>query len=183
MEIPGGHSSEAVPAQDVLVHDAAMSPVEALAMEARRMKSAVAAATPPSGVAAATPLADRSSSIRTGSQSVLRTSAIERLIAKTSPYTPLRNLASAVLGVGITLSVFLVLGGLAAMLFLAVGGALEIWIAIAIFVGSVFAAILLGMAAKVTHAILRLGADLGDRVRHTAMLMEDMLNRPRDENS
>jgi hypothetical protein len=182
VEIPGELSAAAVPPQEIEVHEAAMSPAEALAMEARRMRAeAVAAATPPSG-AAGTPSPERSSALRTGSRSGLRASAIERLIAKTSPYTPLRTLASVILGVGVTLAVLLAFAGLAVMLFLAVGGGLGgLEVGIAIFIGSVFLAVLLGMAAKVTHAMLRLGADLGDRVRQTAMLLEDLLNRPRDE--
>jgi hypothetical protein len=52
---------------------------------------------------------------------------------------------------------------------------------VGIFAGALVVSALLGLGAKVGHDAIRLLADLGDRSRHTSAMLEDLLNRPRDE--
>jgi hypothetical protein len=193
MLIPG---RAAVPVQEVQVHEAAVSAAEAMAMEVRRVAASGAAA--PAGattvapVAAEpvspvnfalgstpTPSADRSGS-RGNSRSGTRSSTtIERIIAKTSPYGSLRTLASVVFGVGMLVAVLLFFGGLAGMLVLSVQN--QTMLGIGIFAGAMIVALLLGIGAKAAHDVIRLMADVGDRSRQMSIMMEDLLNRPRDE--
>jgi hypothetical protein len=167
-----------VQAHEIQVHDAAASAAEALEMESRRSSAATAVATPLAP--GLTPTPGKSSAIRSASRSGLRAgTTIERMLIKTSPYGTLRTLAAVSLGVGAILAALAFLGGLVTMLVLAINGSPGL--GIAIFGGGLVASILLGIGAKILYEVLRLLADVGDRSRQSTLMLDDLLNRPRDE--
>lgn len=123
---------------------------------------------------------DRPSAVRNGSRSSTHsTTAVGRLMSRTSPYGMIRTLASAVFGVGIALAVLVFLGGLTALIVLSVGG--RPLIGVASFVGGLVLAGLLLLWTRMINEVLRLWADVGDRMRQMTAMLEDSLNRPRDE--
>ena len=123
---------------------------------------------------------DRPSAVRNGSHSPTRsTTAVGRLMLRTSPYGMLRTLASAIFGVGIALASLVFLGGLTALIVLSVGGQPKI--GIGSFVGGLILAGLLLLWTRIVNEVLRLWADVGDRMRQMTAMLEDSLNRPRDE--
>jgi hypothetical protein len=175
MEIPdpAGAKVAAALAHEALVHEAAPSAAEALAMETRRAAVALATATPRTNPPSP-------SSVRTPSRSGLRSSTIiDRMILRTSPYGTLRTLGSVIFGVGIVMTVLVFFGGVGTMLVLAIGG--RPVIGLAILGGAVVLAFLMGVAAKTLHELIRLAADVGDRARQTQMMLDDLANHPRDE--
>jgi len=123
---------------------------------------------------------DRPSAVRNGSHSPTRsTTAVGRLMSRTSPYGMLRTLASAIFGVGIALASLVFLGGLTALIVLSVGG--QPLVGIGSFVGGLVLAGLLLLWTRILNEVLRLWADVGDRMRQMTTMLDDSLNRPRDE--
>jgi phage FluMu protein Com len=182
MQIPGPAAVVAAAlAHEAQVHEAAASHAEALAMEARRSAAATATATEPGDIRLAPPPTPDRSSLRSNSRSGSSRSSttIERIIAKTSPYGSLRTLASVAFGVGLLLTVLVFFGGVATMLVLAIDG--KPVLGIGIFGGALVVAALLGVGSKAAHDVIRLLADIGDRSRQMSTMLEDLLNRPRDE--
>jgi hypothetical protein len=123
---------------------------------------------------------DRPSAVRNGSRSSTHsTTAVGRLMSRTSPYGMMRTLALAIFGVGIALAVLVLLGGLTALIVLSVGG--RPLIGIGSFVGGLVLAGLILLWTRILNEVLRLWADVGDRMRQMTAMLEDSLNRPRDE--
>jgi hypothetical protein len=150
---------------------------EAGAAEGTNLATAVAtppaepALTPPSpGLRATTPRAS-------GSLSSSRTSAttVDRMLARSSPYKSLRLMAAIVFGVGATLAVLIAVGGLVGLILVSLSGSPLIGVGVFLGAGLVGAGIFLG--AKVMNEVLGLWADLGDRMRQTSQLLEDLLAR------
>jgi hypothetical protein len=172
MEIPASaHVAAMAAAQGIQVHEAAASPAEALQMEAKRSSPALALAP--------TPTPERSSLGRNSRSSTRSSTTLARVLAKTSPYGTLRTLSTVALIVGTLLAVVVFFGGLATMLVLAIGGRLGL--GVGIFAGAVVLAFLTALGGKMLQEVLRLAADVGDRSRQTMMILDDLVNRPRDE--
>lgn len=151
---------------------------EAGAAETTNLATAVA--TPPAAEQALTP---PTSSLRAttprlnGSLSSSRTSAttVDRMLARTSPYKGLRLMATIVFGVGATLAVLVAVGGLVGLILVSLSDNPLIGVGVFIGAGLVGAGIFLG--AKVLNEVLGLWADVGDRMRQTSQLLEDLLAR------
>jgi hypothetical protein len=140
--------------------------------------SALATATPtpqpvqvsPSSVSA--PSATPPSTTRTST-------AIDRMLAKTSPYGSLRLLAAIIYGAGIALAILGFLGGVTAVIVVSINGH-PLW-GVGAFAGALVASLIIYLAGRTINELIRLWADVGDRVRQTAQMIEDMPNRTRDE--
>ena len=143
--------------------------------------TATATATPPPAPAAETsPLpAERSSSIRNGSSTRGSGTVIDRMIARSSPYGGLRLLSAIIYGVGIALAVLSFLGGVTGLVILSMS--VNPWVGVGAFVGALILAAIIFIVAKAASELLRLWADVGDRMRHVTQMLEESLNRQRDE--
>jgi phage FluMu protein Com len=106
------------------------------------------------------------------------TTTVSRMLARTSPYNTLRLLAAIIFGVGVTVSVLVLLGALAALVMLATRG--RPWEAAGVFAGALILAVMLFLGAKTVSELVRLWADVGDRTRHMAQMLEESLDLPRD---
>lgn len=100
---------------------------------------------------------------------------IDRMMARTSPYNSLRLMSAIIFGGGIALVALTFLGGLAALVMLAISG--NSLIAIGAFVGGLVLAGLIFVAAKTVSDVARLSADVGDRTRQMAQILEELMNR------
>ena len=127
--------------------------------------------------AEASPTPSRSSS----RSSRLANTTIDRMLARTSPYDSLRLMGAVIFGVGITLAVLALLGGLGGLIVLSTAG--SPWAGVGSFVGALVLAVVFLLGAKTLSELLRLWADVGDRARHMTQMFEDSLNRPRDGES
>jgi len=132
----------------------------------------------PSGEAADSADAATPTPARSGGPSKHSTTTVSRMLARTSPYGTLRLLAAVIFGVGVTVSVLVFLGGLAALILLAMNG--QPLPAVGVFVGALILAVTLFLGAKTVSELVRLWADVGDRTRHMAQMLEESLNLPRD---
>jgi hypothetical protein len=101
------------------------------------------------------------------------------MLAKTSPYGGLRLLSAVAFGVGVTLAALTLLGGLAGLIVLSVGG--NPVVGVSTFLGALVAAVVIFLVAKIANEMLRLWADVGDRMRQMTQMLEDSLNRPHEE--
>ena len=141
---------------------------------------AVAVATPPVAEPALTP---PSSVLRpptprlNGSLSSSRTSAttIDRMLARTSPYKSLRLMAAIVFGAGAVLAALIGVGGLVGLILVSLSG--SPLVGIGVFVGAIAVAAGIFLGAKILSELLGLWADMGDRTRQMAQLLEDSLAR------
>ena len=136
--------------------------------------AALAAAVAAEGAAAPTP-----APARAGGPSKQSSTTVSRMLARTSPYDALRLLAAIIFGVGIAVSVLVFLGGLGALILLATTRD-NPWIAVGAFAGALILALMLFLGAKMASELARLWADVGDRTRHVAQMLEESLNQPRD---
>ena len=136
--------------------------------------AALAAAVAAEGAAAPTPAPARAG----GPSKQSSTTTVSRMLARTSPYDTLRLLAAIIFGVGIAVSVLVFLGGLGALILLATGG--QPGLAAGVFAGALILAVMLLLGAKTASELVRLWADVGDRARHVAQMLEESLNQPRD---
>jgi phage FluMu protein Com len=119
---------------------------------------------------------------RSGSRSSRSASTtVDRMLARTSPYDSLRLMAAIIFGVGIAVSVLVLLGGLGGLIVLSTAG--SPWAGVGTFVGSLVLAVVLLLGARTVNELLRLWADVGDRARHMTQMFEDSLNRPRENGS
>ena len=100
------------------------------------------------------------------------------MLARTSPYGTLRLLAAIIFGVGVTVSILVFLGGLAALVLLATSG--QPLLAVGGFIGALVLTVMLFLGSKTASELVRLWADVGDRTRHMAQMLEESLNLPRD---
>lgn len=123
--------------------------------------------------AAATPTPARS-----GAPSKHSTTTVSRMLARTSPYGTLRLLAAVIFGVGMTVSILMFLAGLGALVLLAPRW--DPWGAVGVFVAALILAVTFFLGAKTASELVRLWADVGDRTRHMAQMLEESLNLPRD---
>ena len=137
--------------------------------------AALAAAVAAEGAAAPTPAPARAG----GPSKQSSTTTVSRMLARTSPYDTLRLLAAIIFGVGIAVSVLVFLGGLGALVLLATTRD-NPWIAVGAFAGALILAPMLFLGAKTASELVRLWADVGDRTRHVAQMLEESLNQPRD---
>jgi len=150
------------------------NPAAALAAAVRAEEKAGSDAESPAGhPAGATP-----TPARAAAPSRHSTTTVSRMLARTSPYNTLRLLAAIIFGVGITVSVLVLLGALAALVMLATRG--RPWEAAGVFAGALILAVMLFLGAKTVSELVRLWADVGDRTRHMAQMFEESLNLPRD---
>lgn len=150
------------------------NPAAALAAAVRAEEKAGSGAESPAGhPAGATP-----TPARAAAPSRHSTTTVSRMLARTSPYNTLRLLAAIIFGVGITVSVLVLLGALAALVMLATRG--RPWEAAGVFAGALILAVMLFLGAKTVSELVRLWADVGDRTRHMAQMFEESLNLPRD---
>ena len=163
-EDPAAALAAAVKAEE-RAKPAVESPAEGLAEKpsAQAADSAAAAVTTPA---------------RSGAPSKHSTTTVSRMLAQTSPYGTLRLLAAILFGVGMTVSILVFLGGLAALVLLAMNG--QPLPAVGGFIGALILAVTLFLGAKTVSELLRLWADVGDRTRHMAQMLEESLNLPRD---
>jgi len=161
LDIPGPHAVTVMPAGHPAAPAATPvtpeSTIEALEQAAER--SAIFRAN-------ATPSSSRSSTLT------------DRVAWRTSPYQPLRLLATILFGVGIVFAVLLTLGGLTGLVVLAIRG--NEWAGVGVFVGSLMAAIALVLGAKAVSELLRVWADVGDRMRQMTHMLDEWVNRPRN---
>jgi len=114
---------------------------------------------------------------RSSTPSASRASAttIDRLVAQTSPYGSVRLWAVIVLGVGIAAAVLCFVAGLVALVLLSMRGhPIE---GVLSFVAGLVLAVALFLSGRVSNAMMRLAADVGDRTRQTAQAIEEFLNR------
>ncbi len=118
---------------------------------------------------------------RTSGASSSRTSAtaIDRMLLKKSPYGSLRLLAAVGFGVGVVMAVLAFLGAAVALVLISIGG--QPLVGVGVFAGGLVAALLIFLAAKTAYEVLRLWADVGDRIRQVTHLLEESMNRPHDE--
>jgi hypothetical protein len=139
------------------------------------------AATPAPQPAAETaqPPAERPSSVRNGSSTRGSGTVIDRMIARTSPYGGLRLLSAIIYGVGIALAALSFLGGVTGLVILSMS--VNPWVGVGTFVGALILTAVIFIAAKAASELLRLWADVGDRMRHVSQMLEESLNRQRDE--
>jgi hypothetical protein len=180
IDIPAGQAAAAELAAAVSQLSAAKA--GGTAAEAAAASTATATATPPPAPAAETsPLpAERSSSIRNGSSTRSSGTVIDRMVARTSPYGGLRLLSAIIYGVGIALAVLSFLGGVTGLVILSMSGS-PWWVGAGAFVGAFILAAIIFIVAKAASELLRLWADVGDRMRHVTQMLEESLNRQRDE--
>lgn len=119
---------------------------------------------------------------RSGSRSSrLANTTVDRMLARTSPYDSLRLMGAVIFGVGITLAVLALLGGLGGLVVLSTAG--SPWAGVGSFIGALVLAVVFLLGAKTLSELLRLWADVGDRARHMTQMFEDSLNRQRDGES
>jgi hypothetical protein len=118
------------------------------------------------------------SSRSNGSTSATRVTTVDRLIARTSPYKSLRLLAAVAFGVGVVLAVLVAVGGLVGLILVSLGGAPLI--GVGVFMGAAVVAAGIFLGAKVLNEALGLLADVGDRMRQTMQLLEDLAGRSKD---
>ncbi len=160
------HCGQVVPFPD--------NPAAALAAAVRAEEKAGSGAESPAGhPAGATP-----TPARAAAPSRHSTTTVSRMLARTSPYNTLRLLAAIIFGVGVAVSVLVLLGALAALVMLATRG--RPWEAAGVFAGALVLAVMLFLGAKTVSELVRLWADVGDRTRHMAQMFEESLNLPRD---
>ena len=110
-----------------------------------------------------------------GSTSGTRTTTVDRLIARSSPYKSLRLLAAVAFGVGAVLAVLIALGGLVGLVLVSLRG--EPLIGVGVFMGAAVVAAGLFFGARMLNEMLGLLADMGDRMRQTTQLLEELLTR------
>ena len=143
--------------------------------------AATATATPAPQPAAGTsqPAAERPSSVRNGSSTRGSGTFIDRMIARTSPYSGLRLLSAIIYGLGIALAALSFLGGVTGLVILSMS--VNPWVGVGAFVGALILTAVIFIVAKAASELLRLWADVGDRMRQMAQMLEESLNRQRDE--
>ena len=110
--------------------------------------------------------------------SLTRTTTVDRLVARSSPYKSLRLLAAVAFGVGVVLAVLIALGGLVGLILVSLRG--EPLIGVGVFVGAAVVAAGLFLGARVMNEMLGLLADMGDRMRQTTQILEDLAGRSKD---
>ena len=158
-------------AADVKAGERARSPAQVLADALAEKPSGPAA----EGAAAPTPTPARAGVPSKHSS----TTTVSRMLARTSPYGSLRLLAAIIFGVGITVSALVFLGGLGALILLATRG--RPWEAVGVFAGALVLAVMILLGAKTVSELARLWADVGDRTRQVAQMLEESLNLPRED--
>jgi hypothetical protein len=104
---------------------------------------------------------------------------IDRMIARTSPYGSLRLMSAIIFGVGVAMAAMLLLGGLAGLIIISTQYGQPL-IAVGAFVGAVVGALVLFVGAKTVSDLVRLWADVGDRARQMAQMLEESLSRSKD---
>lgn len=104
---------------------------------------------------------------------------IDRMIARTSPYGSLRLMSAIIFGVGVAMAAILLLGGLSGLIIISTRYGQPL-IAVGAFVGAVVAALVLFVGAKTASDLVRLWADVGDRARQMAQMLEESLSRSKD---
>jgi len=115
-----------------------------------------------------------------GHSSAFHSSAttVDRMLARKSPYATLRVLAVIHFAVGVAIAIVVFMGALAGMIYLSTSG--HPLTGILTFAGGLAAALLIVLAAKTVSEVLRLWADVGDRSRQSATLLEDCVNKMKD---
>jgi len=108
---------------------------------------------------------------RAGLGSRRSSTTMSRMLVKSSPYKTLRLLAVIIFGTGVAVSVLLLLGGLAGLILLAMSGSPGL--AVVSFVGGLVLAVVVFVVGKTVSEVVRLWADIGDRVRHVSLMVED----------
>jgi len=96
---------------------------------------------------------------------------LSRMLARSSPYKTLRLLSVILYGIGIAVSVLTFLGGLAALILLAMSG--QPGPAVGVFIAALVAAAVVLIGAKAGSELMRLLADVGDRTRQMTLLLEN----------
>jgi len=96
---------------------------------------------------------------------------LSRMLARSSPYKTLRLLGVILYGIGIAVSVLTFLGGLAALILLAMSG--QPGPAVGVFIAALVAAAVVLIGAKAGSELMRLLADVGDRTRQMTLLLEN----------
>jgi len=174
-----GHKAKCPQCGQVVVfrNDPAAALAAAVKAEERAKPSAESPAERHSAGAADSALAAPTPA-RIGAPSKHSTTTVSRMLARTSPYGTLRLLAAIIFGVGITVSVLVFLAGLGGLILLATSG--NPWPAVGAFIGSLIVAVMMLLGAKTMSELVRLWADVGDRTRHMAQMLEESLNLPRD---
>jgi ribosomal protein S27E len=104
---------------------------------------------------------------------------IDRMIARTSPYGSLRLMSAIIFGVGVAMAAILLLGGLSGLIIISTRYGQPL-IAVGAFVGAAVAALVLFVGAKTASDLVRLWADVGDRARQMAQMLEESLGRSKD---
>jgi len=104
---------------------------------------------------------------------------VDRMIARTSPYGSLRLMSAIIFGVGVAMAALLLLGGLSGLIIISTRYGQPL-IAVGAFVGAVVAALVLFVGAKTASDLVRLWADVGDRARQMAQMLEESLSRSKD---
>jgi len=127
---------------------------------------------PEPGAAAAEPAAVSTPTPGRGATPSRRSSTtLSRMLARSSPYKTLRLLGVILYGIGIAVSVLTFLGGLAALILLAMSG--QPGPAVGVFIAALVAAAVVLIGAKAGSELMRLLADVGDRTRQMTLLLEN----------
>jgi hypothetical protein len=140
--------------------------------------AAAASSTPTTPVAADTLVAATASPTPTTPTTKTSVTAIDRMAAKASRYKTVRVLAAICLAVGLGLAVLSFVGGLAALVVLAM--AEHPWGGVLAFLGALICAGLMSLAAKVVSDLLRRAVDVGDESRRMLHILEEHLNHHRE---
>jgi hypothetical protein len=100
---------------------------------------------------------------------------VDRLLARSSPYSRIRLLAAIHFGVGIVVAILLFLAGMVGMIFLSTSGTPVQ--GVLVFAGGLILAGLTLLGSITLSEMLRLWADVGDRARSSTALLEDFVNK------
>jgi hypothetical protein len=104
------------------------------------------------------------------------TTTVDRMLARTSPYETLRLLSVIIFVLGVVASVLVLLGGLAALVFISIYYG-QPWVGVGAFVAALGGGAILFILGKALSELVRLWADVGDRSRQMVMLLEEMLTQ------
>jgi hypothetical protein len=115
-----------------------------------------------------------------GHSSAFHSSAttVDRMLARTSPYGTLRVLAVVHFGVGIAIGIHMFGGGLVGLIILSMS-AMPLQ-GILVFIGGLVMGLLSILVGRTISEVLRLCADVGDRARQSAALLEDCANKMKE---
>jgi len=103
---------------------------------------------------------------------------MSRMLARSSPYKPLRLLGVIIYITGIVVAALVFIGGLVGLIVGSVAG-MHPALAVGLFVGALVAAGVVLLMAMAASELIRLWADVGDRARHLTMMFEDTFTQQR----